>query len=404
MTLSRRVKIGVALSVLIALAVASTVLALRPAEVAVIEARRAPLTRTVVSSGRVLPAARIELGVRAPSNVAEVLASEGDRVEAGQLLVRLDDAEARASVAQASASVAQAAVQLRRVRRVAAPLAAETLARAEIDLGAAEQELARAAGLVSAGAYTTAQLEDVQQSVALARSRRTAAQVELESAASGGDERRLALASLAQAEAALELAQARLSQTRITAPFAATVLARDVEAGDLVQPGRVLLVLAGLGPTRLVIEPDERNLAYLELGQRAVASAEAFPARRFEAVVAFIAPAVDPDRGTIEIQLEVEDPPAELRAEMTVSVEIEVASREAALVVPRTAVFDASTQSPQLFVVEDGRVAVREVVLGIADRALVEIDGGLSEGDTVVLDHRAVTAGQRVHPNLRELD
>jgi HlyD family secretion protein len=173
------------------------------------------------------------------------------------------------------------------------------------------------------------------------------------------------------------------------------VLTRDVEPGDLVQPGRPLLTLASLGPTRLVMEPDERNLAFLAVGQRAVASTEAFPDRRFDARVAFIAPAVDPDRGTIEVRLEVEGPPNYLRADMTVSIEVEVARSESGLVVPRRAVRESATDTPHILVFENGRAVERSVRVGLEGEERVELLEGADEGERVILDP-GVAAGDRV--------
>ncbi len=92
----------------------------------------------------------------------------------------------------------------------------------------------------------------------------------------------------------------------------------------MVQPGRTLLVVARDGPTQLSVLPDEKNLAFLRLGQPATASVDAFPDRVFPARVAYIAPAVDLSRGTVEVKLDVPDPPPFLRPDMTVSVNVEV--------------------------------------------------------------------------------
>jgi multidrug efflux pump subunit AcrA (membrane-fusion protein) len=102
----------------------------------------------------------------------------------------------------------------------------------------------------------------------------------------------------------------------------------------------------------LVIEPDERNLALLALGQSATASSEAFPDDRFAATVSYIAPAVDPRRGTIEVRLAVPTPPEYLRPDMTVSVEITVAERAHTTILPADAVRGLAEGKPWILVVE----------------------------------------------------
>lgn len=364
-------------------------------EVRVFEVAEGPLVKTVVASGRVLPAAQVELGVRAPASALEVRVDEGDAVKAGEVLVRLEDTEAMAAVAQARASVAQAAAQLRKLKRVGGPLAQAALSRAEVEVTSAEEELGRAKDLANAGAYTSAQLSAAKEAVALARSRRTAAALELQSLTTGGDDRHLAMASLAQAEAAVALADARLDQTRLTAPVDGVVLRRNVEPGDLVQPGKPLLVIGAGGPTRIVMEPDERNLAHLRLGQHAIASTEAFPEQQFKAEVSFIAPAVDPSRGTIEVHLDVENPPDNLRAEMTASIEVTVAELESTIAVPDECVRDAATSGPFVLVVKNGTTVRRPVHVGLRGERLIEVTRGLETGEILVMD-RQIQAGVKV--------
>lgn len=378
----RRQAVGTWLSFLV---VATSVAVGCAQEVPVVTITVGPLIQSVVASGRVLPAAQIELGVRAPASALEVRVMEGDKVTAGQVLVRLDDAEAKAAVAQARASVAQAAAQLRKLQRVGTPIAKTSLARAEVEVRSAEEELARAENLAGAGAYTAAQLSSAQESVALARNRRAAAAVELKSFKSGGDERQLALAALAQAEAAVALADARLNQTRLTAPVDGVVLQREIEPGDLVQPGQALLVIGAEGPARLVMEPDERNLAHLRVGQRAVASTEAFPSEHFDAEVSFIAPAVDPARGTIEVHLDVKNPPDSLRAEMTASIEVTVRELKEAITVPLEAVRDAATANPYVLKVVDDKAEAQPVALGLRGDQHIEVTRGLSPDDRVIV-------------------
>mgnify|MGYP000910472378 FL=1 len=192
-------------------------------------------------------------------------------------------------------------------------------------------------------------------------------------------------------------ANVRLSQTRITALQDGTVLARSVEPGDVVQPSQTLLVLAADARVELVFQADERNLALLRLGQTARASADAYPQEVFEAVVGYIAPSIDPARGTVEVRLTVASPPAQLKPDMTVSIDLLVASRSRALVLPSDVVRDASTAIPWVLAVEGGRAVRRDVTLGIRGDGSTEIVDGLAEGaEVIVPDGVAVAPGARV--------
>jgi HlyD family secretion protein len=363
----------------------------------VVTVTRGPVVQTLVVSGRVLAQAEIELGASVVARVESVQVDVGDRVEEGELLVSLDAAESEAAVQEAEAAERRAAAGLRQVRRVSGPIAEDTLESARVRLQDAEEDLARVRTLVQSGAMPRTRLDEAVRARDLARTELATASTRLASARAGGSESVLAAAQLAQAEAALVAARARLSQTRLLAPTSGVILHRRVDPGVVVSPGQSLLTLLADGRARLVVEPDESHLSLLAVGREALASADAFPDQRFDATVTWIAPAIDPERGTVEVRLEVPEPPDYLRADMTVSVEIEVGRTEDALVVPASVVKDGATDAPYVLVVEDGRVARRDVAIGLRGSSVLAIEDGLAEGDTVLAgDARDVSPGDRV--------
>src|SRR5690606_41190081 len=141
-------------------------------------------------------------------------------------------------------------------------------------------------------------------------------------------------------QARLDAAQAALSKTEIRAQFSGTILTRNVEAGDLVQPGGVLLEIARNDDIEVLVPVDERNLGLLEIGQQAVCIADAYLTQPFEATVARIAPTVDPQRGTVDVWLAIPKVPTFLRNDLTVTVTIETGRRPDALAVPNDALFN----------------------------------------------------------------
>lgn len=370
--------------------------------VEVVAAARRELVDKIVASGRVRQPARIEIGSLMLGTVAKGAVDEGDRVKAGDLLIELVDLEARAQVAQARAGVDLAEARIGQVRSVSSRTADEALRQAEINLAQAEREIERTRALVQSGALAQDALDRDQRALDLARSQRDAAATQAQSAGARGSESRLAFASLGQARAALLAAEARLAQTRILAPADGVILTRSVEPGAVVQPGAKLLSLAKDGPPELLVEPDEKALAHLRPGQRAIASADAFPAETFQATVKSIAPAVDAARGTVEVKLSTESPPPVLRPDMTVSVEIEVDRRAGALVLPAEAVRNPSSKAPWVLAVQGGRAERREIKLGIAGEGSVEIAAGLAEGEQVILPSAGpIEPGRKVRPRPR---
>jgi HlyD family secretion protein len=355
------------------------------------------LVQSVVATGRVMAPGKVQIGSVILGVVALVAAEEGQQVAQGAVLLQLDDREAHAAVAQARAGVVQAQVRVDQLLRVRAPLAAEEQRQAELLLTQAQAEFERLHEMLQKGAASRVQYDQAQTALDLARSRYQGALVQSAGLSTAGSDYRLAAAALAQAQAQLDAANARLGQSLISAPADGVVLSRSVEPGEVVQPGRVLLVIVRSGELRLSVPVDEKNLASLQVGQPALASAEAFAGDRFPAVVEQIAPAVDPQRGTVDVKLKVPAPPPYLRPDMTVAVEIEVGRRSAAVVVPAAAVIDANTGHPWLLRVRDGRVERRSVRLGLRGGGLLEIADGLQAGDRVVVEGQAnVQPGQRV--------
>jgi HlyD family secretion protein len=329
---------------------------------------------------------------------------EGQRVRAGQLLVQLDDAEARAGVAQAQAAVNQANARVAQLRKVGAIVANQSYLQAETNVAQASADYTRSLELAKSGAVAQAQLDEAARRLQIARAQKSAAEAQQLSAAPDGADSRVALSALLQTQAQLAAAQARLGQTAISVPQPGVVLSRDVEPGDVIQPGRMLLTIAADSQTQLVIHPDERNLATIQLGQHARASADAFPTQVFEAEIDYIAPAVDPQRGSVEVRLRVPQPPAGLRPDMTVSVDLTVASEAQALTLPSDAVRGAASASPSVLIVQDDKVAVQPIKLGIRGDGRSQVLAGLDERTLIITsDTRALKPGQRVRPAREEL-
>ncbi len=389
-TRARRVAVGAVILVAALLAVR----ALRGREVPAYLAESRPVVQKVVATGRVRPLARLSLGSLALGRVRAVLVREGDQVAGGQVLVKLEDVEQAAALRQAQGRVAEAAARLEQVRGVAGRQAAEALHQAELRVAQAEQDLVRARQLAEAGSTSRQAMEDAERTLALARSQRETAAAQAASA--GGADERLVAASLAQSEAARSVAASKLAETEIRAPSSGQVVARDVEPGDVVTAGKVLLAMTAEGAIELTAQVDEKNLSLLLVGQPARASADAFPEQVFDAAVALIAPSVDASRGTVEVRLQVPSPPPVLRADMTVSVNVEVGRKDRALVIPADVIRDP-TGEPWVLAIAGRHAERRPVKLGMRGDGLVEVIAGLSAGEAVVAPSAGFVAeGERV--------
>lgn len=366
-----------------------------------VAARMAPLVRTLQFSARVATASRVELGSTLTGRVLQVAVVEGAQVKAGDLLVRLESDELRAALAQAQASERQAAARLAGLRSTGRSAAQAGVAQAESVMVAAQADLQRTQDLVAKGFVSEARLDEARRAVAVAQAQLDGARAQRAAIAEPGADVAQAQAQLALAGAARAAAEARLREAVINAPAAARVLARTVEPGQIVQPGRALLTLALSGPLQLVAQVDERYLGQLQPGQAAGVLADAYPEQPFSARVLSIAPLVDAQRGAIEVKFAVPPPlPAFLREDMTLSVEVETARRDQALVVPADALRGDDVAGPSVWLARDGRVEARQVRLGLRTLDAAEIVEGLQAGELVLLGP-APTPGGRVRADAR---
>ena len=367
----------------------------------VVAATSGELVQSVVASGRVVSPQRITVALQSTGRVLRVAVAQGQTVQQGQLLIELDNSDSRASLAQANATVAQARARLRQLGELSQPQAAQALTQAQATALQAGKVLQRNRELVAQGFISEAALDDAQRVLDVAKSQVASAQAQAKSNAPSGSDGAIAHAALAQALAGQQLAAAKLAQGKVLAPSNGVLISRDVEVGDIVQPGKALMVLAASGQTQILVQIDEKNLSKIALGQPALGSADAFAAQRFEASVVYINPGVDATRGSVEVKLAVSNPPAYLRQDMTVSIDIETARRTAAVVIATSTLEDAATDKPWVLVVRGKRAVKQFVTLGLRGDTRVEVLEGIAAGEGVVLTSKlGVKEGQRVRPRI----
>jgi HlyD family secretion protein len=344
-----------------------------------VEAR--PLVQTVVATGRVVAPSRVQIGSEITAVVRERRVQEGDVVAAGDVLatLRADDLAARVREAEAG---------LEQLKLAALPQARSAAREADAQLAQAVRESQRRRELFDRQLIARESLEQAQQAEIVARAAADTARV------------RLARLSLGDADETvlrerLAAAQADLAKTEIRASVAGTVLSRNAEPGDVVQPGKVLFEVAGSGSTEILVPLDEKNLGAVALGQNARCVADAYPNDVFKARVSLITPKIDPLRGTVDLRLTVDPAPEFLRQDMTVSVNIETAQRDRALVIPNDALLVGADGRVAVLAVRTGRTERVPVELGLRGLTQSEVTSGLAADDVVLADP-TFAAGRRV--------
>lgn len=379
----------------IALALAMVFLALalfrhwQGPKLAAYEVAARPLVQTVVATGRLVSVSRAQVGSQISGVVIERRVREGDQVDAGDVLAVLRPDDQQAAVREAEAALAQ-------LRQGSRPQAQASLRDAQARLAQASRETMRRRTLLQKQLIARETLEQSVEAETAARAAVAQAQAAAGVLGPGAPSETVARERVAAARAALD-------KTFIRAQVAGTVLTRNAEPGDVVQPGKVLFEIARQGDTEVLVPLDEKNLGAVALGQTALCIADAFPDRPFKATVVFIAPSVDPQRGTVEMRLKVAPVPDALRQDMTVSVNVETGRRGRALVIPNDTLSGVAGGRAMVWVVRGGKVARTQVTLGLRGLTASEVTAGVKSGDIVLADASTdLVDGQRVRVDTQD--
>ncbi len=262
-------------------------------------------TWAAAGQGRVEPyGGEVRITAQAQGRIVEVLAAMNDKVQAGDLLVRLDDSdpEARVAAAEAEASVrrrernAETVTGVARERRIAE----DAIAAAERLVTASRAEFDRQVRLRRAGKGVAADLTKTRDAVTAARDQLDTNRANLRRIMSGSNvpEHTRFEASIASARSDISLAEAALERTRIRAPKDGTILQVIATMGETAvpSPDQVMIVLGDMSKLRVRAELEERDSAKVRLGQAVVVRSDAFPGKDFEGKVAQIAQALAPSR------------------------------------------------------------------------------------------------------------
>lgn len=367
----------------------------KPAMVELVTATPADIQTSVVASGRVLPPARVDIGATITARVETVRVREGARIAADDSLIELEQRELAAALAQARAARARAQARVASVKTLALPTAQAAQQQAAANLALAEREAQRARDLATKGFISQSRVDDAERQLDVARSQLASARAQTGAQSATGSEAQQAQSQLVEAEAALALAQAKLAQTVIRAPAPGVVLERVIEPGDIAQPGRRMMTLALDGPVRLIVQVDEKNLPLIKAGAVATAVADAFPNIRFESVVNYISPGIDASRGTVELRLDVPQPPELLKSDMTVAIELLGPLLQQVIMLPADAIRQLQTGAPWVLVDRDGVATRVSVRTGLQTQGRVVITDGLTSGDRVIIN-RDIEAGAQV--------
>jgi len=316
------------------------------------------------ASGYVEPRRRATVASKITGRVTEVLVDEGMAVEAGQVLARLDDADARrrTDATRANRDVARASLEEIRVNLADTQRRLRRTQELHVDGVASEQDLDSATAAVDA---FSAQLAVAQR-------------------------------NLDAAEAQLAVAVQDLENYTIRAPFAGIAVSKEAQPGEMVAPvfagGGGISTIVDMTSLEIEVDVNESYIARVAPGQPAEAILDAYPGWRIPATVRTIIPTADRQKATVKVRLTFDELDPRILPDMGVKVafretaaEIDDAPRALCLV-PRTAVFKEEGDRRIVFAVNGEKIERRAVSVGREIGGDIEIIAGLSAGAVVVIE------------------
>ncbi len=376
-----------------------------------------PLTVRVSASGTVRPVQTVNLSPENAGILEEVFVEQGDRVEAGQLIARMNSRDTAAQVQQNQAAVAEAEAALADLRQgsrpdeIAQAEAATEANRAQVRdaqarLELATSDLARRQQLFDRGAVAATDLDtaareqrSAQAALEQAQARVTESLRRVDDLRSGPRQEAIAQseARLAQAQAQLAGAQIRQDESLIRAPFGGIVTQKFATEGAFVTPTTSASELSSATSTAIVAlaedleilaEVPEADIALLATGQTVEVVADAFPEQTFMGRVKLVAPeAIDRQNVTLfQVRIELLDGKDQLRSNMNVNVAFIGDQLADALVVPSVAVVTQAGESGVLIPGDNRDIVFQPVTLGPQVGNQIQIVNGLEVGDRVFID------------------
>lgn len=352
----------------------------KEARIAITTAPVAPreIPRTVEVTGTLLSFEEVTLTNEQAGTVEALLVDLGDRVEPGQVLLRLDAQEARLAAAQAEANLMAAERGLGRAR-AAAEAARATVARAQAALEEARLNRQRFEDLFAEGAVSASQRDTArtQDEMAAATVREAEARAESEAQAV-----HTAAAAVEQARAALGLARKRVADTEVRSPLKGAVKQRLVSAGDGIKEKSPLLVLVVTEPLKLQGTVPERFAPEIRVGQPVSVTLDPYPGRAFRGKVSRVSPAVDPQTRTLALEALLENPDGRLKPGFFAKGQVLARTDRDVPFVPEAALY-TFVGITKVFVVTDGTVQERQVEIGDRVSGWVEIRRGVKPGEMV---------------------
>ncbi len=364
----------------------------------------APLQSTVDTNGKVEADRIYELRAPLPGFCSFLSVREGDKLKAGEMIARIDDPSLASDLAAARAELESAQVDLRNIKRGPPPeelnQTEADVARIRLELDNARKTLQTNEWLYERQAISRAEVDQSKRQVQLLEhsfSAATTRRDDIKKRYDGVDRQRATL-RVEAALARMKYLESNSTRSVLRAPVDGTLYHFAIKTGAYVNTGDLIGVFADLSHLRVRAFVDEPDLGRLSLGEQVVIQWDAHPKESWKGTVRFIPPEVvaHGSRSVAEVLCSIDSPEGSLIPNVNVDVEILTAPGPSVLSLPRDAVFPDGNEF-FVWLARDGRAVRRTVQTGRSTIERIEIIGGVSKGDKVIIPGgETIIEGMRV--------
>lgn len=368
---------------------------LRPASVAALTVTEQEYIPSLLLSGEVIAEGSTLLSSLSTGKVVACPVTKGESVKKGQLLVQIDDTQARIERERAASAVRTAAAQLEKAQTVTFEQARATSIQADLALEAAQRDYEQTKALAEAGAVSQTQLEQSQRNLKLNQELARSARAALESVSGSGSAIAILQAELQQRQLDLQEKERLLAEYQILAPADGELLDLYVKPGELLTSGSRAALLAAGQELRVKVQPDQRYADLAAVGNKAQVWVTNDAGVKWDASVVYTEPLGNAEQGSFTAELAFDQEPP-LYPGQLLSVQLFAAKQPDAVILPENYLTMQDGRNG-VWKAIDGRAEFVTVQLGIRTGDGVVITQGLKEGDMVLLPE-GLQEGQRVSP------
>jgi RND family efflux transporter MFP subunit len=329
--------------------------AVEPATVKVVAVKRGDISVPISATGTIFPEHESKIGPKISGTIEKVFVDEGDKVNKGQILVQLDQENLLIAVRQGQAAVRVAEAQLKE---------------AEVKVGNLRKERERLANLFKKNVISQQKYDDIDTAYSMAL---TGVEV--------------IRAQILSCRENLAMAEQKLRDTVIIAPFSGLIVKRFINQGEYVStmPPSPLFLIINIDKVKTEIGLPEVHLARINIGNPVEIAVDTYPGITFKGKISMINPMVDPVSRAFKVKVEIPNKDHRLKSGMFARVKIYPKIHRNTLIVPFKSVMRREGNTV-VFVIDGNTVRLKAVTPGINNEREIEVIDGLKEGEEVVVE------------------